>query len=131
MTDEPVRTIVLTDEGELPFQEYFVAAGLRARRPWLPLRGAEAARPAPGVLEALAEAAAVILCPSNPWVSLDPILALPGVRQAVARRRAWASRRSSAGRRSKARRPRCSARWGSSRPPVAVAQHYRGLLAGW
>ena len=83
MSDDPVRTIVTTDAGELTFQEYFV------RRRWqdevLALRfdGAEEARPAPGVLEAIAEAEAVILAPSNPLVSIGPILAVPGVRPAL------------------------------------------------
>ena len=83
MSDDPVRTIVTTDAGELPFQEYFV------RRRWqdevLALRfdGVEEARPAPGVLEAIAEAEAVIVAPSNPLVSIGPILAVPGVRPAL------------------------------------------------
>ncbi len=83
MSDDPVRTIVTTDAGELPFQEYFV------RRRWqdevLTLRfdGIEDARPAPGVLEAIAEAEAVIVAPSNPLVSIGPILAVPGVRPAL------------------------------------------------
>ena len=83
MTDDPARTIVGTDAGELSFQEYFV------RRRWqdevraLRRDGAEAARPAPGVLEAIAEAEGVIVAPSNPLVSIGPILAVPGVREAL------------------------------------------------
>lgn len=83
MSDDPVRTVVATDAGELPFQEYFV------RRRWqdevraLRFEGAEQARPAPGVLEAIAEAEAVVVAPSNPFVSIGPILAMPGVRRAL------------------------------------------------
>jgi len=83
MTDDPLRTVVVTDAGELSFQEYFV------RRRWqdevraLRFDGAEQARPAPGVLEAIAEAEAVIVAPSNPLVSIGPILAVPGVREAL------------------------------------------------
>ena len=83
MSDDPVRTIVATEDGELSFQEYFV------RRRWqdevraLRFEGAEQARPAPGVLESLAEAEAVVVAPSNPLVSIGPILAVPGLRQAL------------------------------------------------
>lgn len=83
MSDDRVRTIVSTDGGELSFQEYFV------RRRWqdevrsLRFAGVEEARPAPGVIDAIAEAEAVIIAPSNPLVSVGPILAVPGVRQAL------------------------------------------------
>jgi len=88
MTDDPLRTVVVTDAGELSFQEYFV------RRRWqdevraLRFDGAEQARPAPGVLEAIAKAEAVIVAPSNPLVSIGPILAVPGVREALTATRA-------------------------------------------
>jgi len=87
-SDERVRTIVTTDVGELDFQSWFV--GRKHTDPVLGVRfeGAEAASPAPGVLEALAAADCVVLAPSNPFVSIDPILAVPGVRAAVAARRA-------------------------------------------
>ena len=83
MSDDRVRTIVTTDGGELSFQEYFV------RRRWqdevrsLRFAGVEEARPAPGVIDAIAGAEAVIIAPSNPLVSVGPILAVPGVRQAL------------------------------------------------
>jgi LPPG:FO 2-phospho-L-lactate transferase len=83
MSDDSVRTVVATDGGELSFQEYFV------RRRWqdevraLRFEGVEEARPAPGVLEAIAEAEAVIVAPSNPLVSIGPILAVPGLRPAL------------------------------------------------
>jgi len=80
VTDAPVRTRVLTDEGELAFQEYFV------RRRWQPavrairFAGAEEARPTPEVCSALASAEAVVIAPSNPFVSVEPILAVGDVR---------------------------------------------------
>ncbi len=83
MSDDRVATIVLTDEGRLEFQEYFV------RRRWQPVvreivfDGLEVARPSPAVLEAVCQADAIVVCPSNPYVSLDPILALPGLREAI------------------------------------------------
>jgi LPPG:FO 2-phospho-L-lactate transferase len=87
-SDERVRTILATDAGELGFQSWFV--GRRHTDPVLGVRfeGAEAASPAPGVLEALAVADRIVIAPSNPFVSIDPILAVPGIRAAVAVRRA-------------------------------------------
>ena len=76
MSDQPVRTMVETDEGDLPFQEYFVHRGCEPRVKAFRFDGAGSAAPAPGTREALQSADAVILCPSNPWVSVDPILAV-------------------------------------------------------
>jgi LPPG:FO 2-phospho-L-lactate transferase len=88
MTDDRVETRVdLEGEGEIGFQDYFVR-----RRHAVPVRavrydGAGDARPAPGVLESLADAAMVLICPSNPILSIGPILAVPGVRTALEKRR--------------------------------------------
>jgi LPPG:FO 2-phospho-L-lactate transferase len=86
-SDEPVRTFLTTPAGELDFQTWFV--GRRHADEVLGLRyeGAEKAAPAPGVLEALAVANAVFLAPSNPFVSIHPILAVPGIREALAGKR--------------------------------------------
>lgn len=83
MSDDPVRTVVQGPEGDLPFQEYMVRLRTEVEVRGLRFAGADAARPAPGVLEALREARAVILAPSNPFVSIGPILAVPGVREAL------------------------------------------------
>ena len=83
MSDDPIRTIVDTNEGELSFQEYFVARACEPTVRSFEFRGAEKAEPAPGVIGALEEADLVVFCPSNPWVSLDPILAVPGMLKAV------------------------------------------------
>jgi LPPG:FO 2-phospho-L-lactate transferase len=130
MTDDRVRTIVLTDEGDLPFQEYFVARGFEPAVRGFRFDGAERARPAPGVLESLEEAEAVVLCPSNPWVSLDPILALPGLRQAVARRPVVAISPIIAGRAVKGPAAKMYREMGIEPSPAAFAQHFGGLLAG-
>lgn len=74
MTDAPVRTMVNTDEGELAFQEYFVHRHCEPKVKGFRFDGVTEAEPAPGVKEALETADAVIFCPSNPWVSIDPIL---------------------------------------------------------
>jgi LPPG:FO 2-phospho-L-lactate transferase len=80
MSDDPVGTIVESDQGPLPFQDYFVRLACRPTVSGFQFSGVENARPAPGVLESLADADLVVICPSNPWVSIDPILAVPGIR---------------------------------------------------
>ena len=74
MSDQPVRTIVETEEGDLPFQEYFVHRRCEPHVKGFRFEGVEAAEPARGAREAIQAAEAVIICPSNPWVSIDPIL---------------------------------------------------------
>jgi LPPG:FO 2-phospho-L-lactate transferase len=90
MTDDPVTTRVdVVADGralDLHFQEYWVRRHARDEVKQVRYAGAEAARPAPGVLEALAGADIVVICPSNPVASIGPILAVPGVRDAVAAR---------------------------------------------
>ncbi|MFN2427131.1 MAG: 2-phospho-L-lactate transferase [Candidatus Binatia bacterium] len=84
MSDDVVRTVISTERGDLAFQEYLVKNRTRPRVRSVRYRGARAARPAPGVLEAIAKSRVVILAPSNPFVSLGPILAVPGIRRALA-----------------------------------------------
>jgi LPPG:FO 2-phospho-L-lactate transferase len=88
MTDAPVHTVVETQQGEMHFQEYWVRH--RANIPALSVRleGVEAALPAPGVLDAIARADAVLLAPSNPVVSIGTILQVPGIREALVETRA-------------------------------------------
>jgi LPPG:FO 2-phospho-L-lactate transferase len=88
VTDEPLRTMVtVEDEGEIGFQEYFVRRHHDVAVRSVRFEGAEGAKPAPGVLDALAEAERVVIAPSNPIVSIDPVLAVPGVRDALVARR--------------------------------------------
>ncbi len=88
MVDEPVRTRVRTDEGWLAFQEYFVRRRQEPAVREVAFEGIEASRPTPEVLEAIAAAEAIVVCPSNPFVSIGPILAVPGLRDALDARRA-------------------------------------------
>jgi LPPG:FO 2-phospho-L-lactate transferase len=88
MSDDRVRTIVATDAGDLSFQEYFVRRRQRDEVRAIRFQGVETARPAPGVIEAIAAANAVIVAPSNPLVSIGPILAVPGIREALCATRA-------------------------------------------
>lgn len=88
VTDDRLRTMVtVVDEGEIGFQEYFVRRAHAVEVTGMRIDGAADARPAPGVLEALAAADAVVVAPSNPLVSIGPVLAVPGVREAVVARR--------------------------------------------
>ena len=88
MADEPVRTEVRTDDGWLEFQEYFVHRRQAPEVHEVRFRGIEDARATPEVLAALEAAEAIVIAPSNPIVSVGPILALPGVREAIAAARA-------------------------------------------
>lgn len=84
-TDDPLQTRLRTDTGEwLSFQDYFVLRGHRDQVTEVHYEGAAAARPAPGVLDAIAAPALVVIGPSNPPLSIWPILAVPGIREAVA-----------------------------------------------
>jgi len=88
VTDDRLRTVVGTDQGELAFQDYFVRR--RASDPVHALRfdGAETATPAPLVEDALSEADVIVVAPSNPFLSIDPLLSVPGVREQVTSNRA-------------------------------------------
>lgn len=82
-TDARLRTRVDTLEGRLDFQVYFVERRTEPEVTGVVFDGVETARPAPGVLETIAAASAVIVCPSNPLISIGPILAVPGIREAL------------------------------------------------
>ncbi len=83
MCDEPVATVLDSPDGPLEFQEYFVRRRQRDEVLGVNLRGIGEARPTSAVLEALSAADLVVLCPSNPVVSIGPILAVPGMREAL------------------------------------------------
>lgn len=88
MSDHRVRTRLVTETGiERDFQEYFVKFGHREDVREILFAGADEAKPAPGVLEAIAGADRIIICPSNPLLSIGPILAVPGISKAVRERR--------------------------------------------
>jgi LPPG:FO 2-phospho-L-lactate transferase len=81
--DEPVRTVIQTDEGPIDFQTYFVRRAQADDVRGLDFRGADAAKPAGAALRALEEAELIVIGPSNPLVSIGPILAIPGYREAI------------------------------------------------
>jgi LPPG:FO 2-phospho-L-lactate transferase len=132
MSDQPVRTKVLTEDGELDFQRYFVAEQCRPVARAIRFEGAEAARPSPGFAAALAreDLAAVIVCPSNPYLSIDPLLALPGVRARLAELRAPRIAVSPivGGKAIKGPLAKLMAELGASVDGAGVAKHYLGLI---
>jgi LPPG:FO 2-phospho-L-lactate transferase len=83
MSDDPVRTSIETPDGPLGFQEYFVRERARAKVRDVRYEGAASARPAPGVVDAIATAHVIVVCPSNPITSIGPILAVPGIVDAL------------------------------------------------
>lgn len=83
MSDEPVRTMIVTEQGLIHFQEYLVREKAEPRVKGIVFEGIEGAKLAPGVLEALAQAEGIVVCPSNPLISIGPILGIPGVREAL------------------------------------------------
>ena len=88
MSDDPIATVLDTAKGTLKFQEYFVRERHQIEVRRVRFEGAHRARPAPGVVESIESAEAVILAPSNPVTSIGPILAVPGIRDALRRTRA-------------------------------------------
>lgn len=88
MSDDPVRTMIRTEAGIMHFQEYLVKRGAKDAVLGVDFLGAKEAKPSPGVLEAIEEAYGIIVCPSNPIVSIGAILSIYGIRQALRRTRA-------------------------------------------
>jgi LPPG:FO 2-phospho-L-lactate transferase len=129
MTDEPAPTIVLTAGGELPFQDYFVR--LRCEPEVTGFRFEGGRPPAPGVLESLEAADLIVLCPSNPWVSIDPIRAVPGVEAALLDRPVVAVSPIIRGQAVKGPAAKMYAELGIEPSAAAVAGHYNGLLQGF
>jgi len=133
MSDSPVRTIVETEAGDLAFQEYFVHRRCEPRVKGFRFEGAERAEPVSGAREALYAAEAVVICPSNPWVSIDPILAV--------RRSDWQSALHEkaviavspiiGGETVKGPAAKMYRELGIEPSALAVANHYRGLATGF
>ncbi len=130
MSDDRVATIVLTDNGELPFQEYFVALACEPVVRGFRFDGIQRANPAPGVIPAVTGADLVILCPSNPWVSLDPILAVPGIRDAIKGKVVVGVSPIVGGSAIKGPAAKMFRELGIEPSAQAVAEHYQDLISG-
>jgi LPPG:FO 2-phospho-L-lactate transferase len=129
-TDDRLRTHVHTPAGTFPFQEWFVGRGHRDDVEGVTYEGAEGARAAPGVLEALEAATAIVFAPSNPYLSIGPILAVGGIHRAVESRRARCVAVSPVigGRAVTGPVDRMLSRMAGGTTPAHVAARYEGLI---
>lgn len=129
-TDDPLRTWIDTQAGSFPFQEWFVARGHRDEVDGVRFQGADAAEPAPGVLEALHGADVILIAPSNPHVSIWPILAVQTIRDALVERETPCIAVSPliGGRAVKGPADRMLARLAGGTSPAHVAGCYEGLI---
>ena len=130
MSDDAVATWLDSDAGPLPFQRYFVELQCRPKVTAVRFEGALLARPAPGVVEAIMAAEAVFIAPSNPWLSIDPILAVPGIRAALTKCAAPVVAVSPLveGKAVKGPTAKLMAELGLAVTNAAIAEHYAGLL---
>jgi LPPG:FO 2-phospho-L-lactate transferase len=127
MSDSPVRTIVNTDEGELAFQEYFVHRHCEPKVKSFRFDGVEVAQSVIGAREAINSADAIVICPSNPWVSIDPILrVLKKIDKPVV-----AVSPIIGGKTVKGPAAKMYAELGIEPSALAVAEHYHQLLSGF
>ena len=132
MSDEPVQTMVNVETGEvLPFQEYFVREQCRPVVMGFEFRGAEDADPAPGTIDAILQSDLIVICPSNPWVSIDPILAIAGMRETLRQRPVVGISPIIGGKAVKGPAAKMYAELGIQPTAKAVAWHYRDLLNGF
>ncbi len=129
-TDDPLRTFVETPAGTFPFQEWFVGRGHRDEVDAVHYTGGKEARAAPGVLDALDGATLIVIAPSNPYVSIGPILAVEEIRSAIENRRVPCVAVSPliGGRAVKGPADRMLARLAGGTDPAAVAGCYAGLI---
>lgn len=131
VSDDHIPTRVCTEQGEMVFQEYFVRQQCEPRVTGFRFEGIEHAAPTPGVLSVIEQADLIALCPSNPWVSLDPILAVPGIRSAIASRRVVGISPILGGKAVKGPAAKMYAELGIQPSALAVAGHYQDLLDGF
>lgn len=132
MSDQSVRTIVETDEGELAFQEYFVHRRCEPRVKGFRFEGADRAEPVSGAREAIQSADAIVICPSNPWVSIDPILATLAPTLALkGRGSVIAISPIIGGKTVKGPAAKMYRELGIEPSALAVANHYRGLVTNF
>lgn len=134
MSDEPVQTVLTTDEGELPFQRYFVERKCVPRVRAIRFDGAERAQPGAGMIDAIGDPStrAVLIAPSNPYLSIDPILAVPGIREALAATRApvIAIIPIIGGAAVKGPTAKLMHELGVEASPTGIAAHYEGVIDG-
>lgn len=131
MTDSPVHTFVSTlERGVLPFQEYFVKYQCAPTMTGVNFEGIEAAKLSAAGQAALESCDTVVICPSNPWVSIQPILGIAGVRVLLRQKQVAAVSPIIGGKTVKGPAAKMYAEMGITPSALAVAQHYQGLIQG-
>ncbi|MBN1536061.1 MAG: 2-phospho-L-lactate transferase [Anaerolineales bacterium] len=131
MSDDVIQTWVDTEQGQLLFQEYFVRLKCQPRVKGFEFRGIKKAAPAPGVLESIFQADLIIICPSNPWVSIQPILGVPGIRDALTGRVVVAVSPIIGGQALKGPAAKMYREMGIKPSALKVAQHYGSILSAF
>ncbi len=132
MTDDKVATTLLTaDREELSFQEYFVHQKCQPIIESIKFSGIEKAEPAPIVIDSIKDANLVVICPSNPWVSIDPILNVQGIRKALLEKKVIALSPIIQGKALKGPAAKMFSELGIEPSAEAVVNHYRGLIRGF
>lgn len=128
MSDDVIRTWVNTDEGDLEFQEYFVHRGCKPVVKGFKFEGVEKSKPLLAAMEAISRCDAVVFCPSNPWVSIDPILAISGYKEALINHPVLAVSPIIGTSTVKGPAAKMFLELGIQPSALAVAQHYAGII---
>jgi LPPG:FO 2-phospho-L-lactate transferase len=128
MSDDFVQTLVSTNEGDFEFQEYFVHRNCEPVVSGFNFEGVESSHPAHGVLEAIEKCDVVVICPSNPWVSIDPILSVPKIKLALSNHLVIAVSPIIGNKAIKGPAAKMFSELGIQPSALAVAQHYSSLI---
>ena len=131
MSDQIIQTQVHSDEGDLEFQEYFVHRKCEPVVKGFTFLGIESAEPAPGVIDAIDKADAVVICPSNPWVSIDPILSVPNIQKAIEGHKVVAVSPIIGSKTIKGPAAKMFSELGIEPSAYAVARHYGSIIDGF
>jgi LPPG:FO 2-phospho-L-lactate transferase len=130
MTNNSVRTKIITDQKKLDFQTYFVKRGTKDKVKNVIFEGSENAKPAPGIIEAIEAAERVVICPSNPILSISPILSIPTIREQLRRSKAYTVAVSPiiGGKAVKGPADKIMTTMGLNVSPYGVAEYYKDFL---
>jgi LPPG:FO 2-phospho-L-lactate transferase len=129
MSDQPVSTIISTHEfGDLSFQDYFVRKKCEPSIKGIRFEGIKAALPAPGLIESIEQADVIVICPSNPWVSIDPILNIAGILPSLIQKPSIAISPIINGKAIKGPAAKMYSEFGIQPSALAVAKHYEKLI---
>lgn len=129
-SNDTIPTIVETTEGDLPFQEYFVAKRCEPKVKGFRFDGVQKASPAPGVIDSILASDLIVICPSNPWVSIDPILAIPDILSVLESKPVIAVSPIIGGQAVKGPAAKMYTELGIAPSALSIAEHNQSLLSG-